>query len=66
MGMLGPDGEAPALCSLLLHSQHFPMEGKPSLGAAVGFYNPENESQHRPCLLWEQGHVTAQETTAWE
>lgn len=59
-------GEAPALCSPLLDSQHGPMEGKPSLGAAVGFYNSENESQRRPCLSGEQGHVTAQETTPWE
>lgn len=59
-------GEAPALCSPLLDSQHGPMEGKTSLGAAVGFYSPENESQHRPCLSGEQGHVTAQETTPWE
>lgn len=42
------------------------MEGKPSLGVAVGFYNPENESQHCPCLSGEQGHVTAQEITPWE
>lgn len=66
MGMLGPDGEAPALYSLLLHSHHGPTEGKPSLGVAVGFYNPENESQHHPCLSGEQSHVTAQETIPWE
>lgn len=59
MEMLSPDGEA---CSLLLDSQHGPMEENPSLGVAVGFYNPENESQ----LSREQGHVTAQETTPWE
>lgn len=59
MGMLAPDGEA---CSLLLDSQHGPMEEKPSLGVAVGFYNPENESQ---ISREQQGHVTAQETTPW-
>lgn len=66
MGMLGPDEEVPALYSLLLDSRHGPTEGKPSLGVAVGFYNPENESQRHPCLSGEQGHVTAQETTPWE
>lgn len=66
MGMMGPDGEVPALCPLLLDSQHGPMEGKPSLGVAIEFYNPENESQRHPCLSGEQGHVTAQEITPWD
>lgn len=64
--MMGPDGEVPALCSPLLYSQHSAVEGKPSLRVAMGFYNPENESQRHPCLSGEQGHVTAQEITPWE
>lgn len=61
-GCWTPAGAAPALCSMPLCSQHGPMEGKPSLGMAAGFYNPENESQGQPRLSGEQGHVTAQET----
>lgn len=59
-------GSAPALRPPPPRSQHGPVEGKPSPGTAAGFYNPENESQRRPCLSWERGHVTAQETAPWE
>lgn len=68
-GLVGcwvPAWAAPALRPSPPGSQRGPVEGKPSPGAAAGFYYPENESQPRYCLSGERGHVTAQETAAWE